>query len=190
MLMWGVDYEKVQDYPRNAVRGSVEETLNAMLDAEAERLCNAYLAFPSEHWRRIRTNNPLERIMREIRRRTRVVGAFPDGESALNLCSAPGRAILPSLLARWCGRRAQRRSRTAPLGGGAISSLRASATTNVLRIDGAFAVRCRYHSASALLFLEHEEPHASWIMPRRTRALPERANPFSRRFPRFRWASR
>jgi transposase-like protein len=37
----------------------------------------------SKHWRRIRTNNPLERIMREIRRRTRVVGAFPDDESAL-----------------------------------------------------------------------------------------------------------
>jgi hypothetical protein len=34
-----------------------------------------YYAFPSEHWRRIRTNNPLERILREIRRRTRVVGA-------------------------------------------------------------------------------------------------------------------
>jgi mutator family transposase len=29
----------------------------------------AYYAFPKEHWRRIRTNNPLERIMREIRRR-------------------------------------------------------------------------------------------------------------------------
>ena len=43
----------------------------------------AYYAFPEEHWRRIRTNNPLERIMREIRRRTRVVGAFPDGNSAL-----------------------------------------------------------------------------------------------------------
>jgi putative transposase len=42
-------------------------------------------AFPEEHWRRIRTNNPLERILREIRRRTRVVGAFPDGQSALNL---------------------------------------------------------------------------------------------------------
>jgi hypothetical protein len=40
----------------------------------------AYYAFPEEHWRRIRTNNPLERIMREIRRRTRVVGAFPDGQ--------------------------------------------------------------------------------------------------------------
>jgi putative transposase len=38
-------------------------------------------------WRRIRTNNPLERILREIRRRTRVVGAFPDGQSALNLAA-------------------------------------------------------------------------------------------------------
>jgi putative transposase len=48
----------------------------------------AYYAFPEEHWRRIRTNNPLERILREIRRRTRVVGAFPDGQSALNLAAA------------------------------------------------------------------------------------------------------
>ena len=40
----------------------------------------AYYAFPEEHWRRIRTNNPLERILREIRRRTSVVGAFPDGQ--------------------------------------------------------------------------------------------------------------
>jgi transposase-like protein len=47
-----------------------------------------YYAFPEEHWRRIRTNNPLERILREIRRRTRVVGAFPDGQSALNLAAA------------------------------------------------------------------------------------------------------
>ena len=37
----------------------------------------SYMAYPREHWIRIRTNNPLERIMREIRRRTRVVGAFP-----------------------------------------------------------------------------------------------------------------
>jgi transposase-like protein len=48
----------------------------------------AFYAFPEEHWRRIRTNNPLERILREIRRRTRVVGAFPDGQSALNLAAA------------------------------------------------------------------------------------------------------
>jgi putative transposase len=47
-----------------------------------------YMAFPREHWRNIRTNNPLERIMREIRRRTRVVGAFPDGNSARMLVAA------------------------------------------------------------------------------------------------------
>ena len=48
----------------------------------------SYMHFPREHWTRIRTNNPLERIMREIRRRTRVVGAFPDGQSALMLVAA------------------------------------------------------------------------------------------------------
>ncbi len=52
-----------------------------------------YLAFPREHWRRIRTNNPLERINREIRRRTRVVGAFPDGNSAVMLITARLRHI-------------------------------------------------------------------------------------------------
>lgn len=53
----------------------------------------AYYFFPEEHWRRVRTNNPLERIMREIRRRTRVVGNFPDGESALMLVAARLRHI-------------------------------------------------------------------------------------------------
>jgi transposase-like protein len=38
-------------------------------------------------------NNPLERILREIRRRTRVVGSFPDGRSALNLAAARLRHI-------------------------------------------------------------------------------------------------
>ncbi len=52
-----------------------------------------YYDFPSSHWQRIRTNNPLERIMREIRRRTNVVGAFPDGNSALMLVSARLRHI-------------------------------------------------------------------------------------------------
>ena len=40
-----------------------------------------------------RTNNPLERILREIKRRTKVVGAFPDGNSALNLAAARLRHI-------------------------------------------------------------------------------------------------
>jgi transposase-like protein len=53
----------------------------------------AYYAFPATHWRQIRTNNPLERIIREIRRRTRVVGVFPDGQSALMLVAARLRHI-------------------------------------------------------------------------------------------------
>jgi putative transposase len=57
------------------VRGGIGETLS-------------YMAFPREHWRSLRTNNPLERVMRELRRRTRVVGNFPDGESALMLVAA------------------------------------------------------------------------------------------------------
>lgn len=52
-----------------------------------------YYHFPREHWRRIRTNNPLERVMKEIRRRTRVVGCFPDGNSALMLVAARLRYI-------------------------------------------------------------------------------------------------
>ena len=47
-----------------------------------------YCDFPSEHWTKIRTNNVIERMNRELRRRTRVVGAFPDGNSALMLVCA------------------------------------------------------------------------------------------------------
>jgi putative transposase len=61
-----------------------------------------YYRFTVSHWRRIRTNNPLERIMREIRRRTRVVGAFPDGRSALMLAAARLRHIAGT---RWGTRR-------------------------------------------------------------------------------------
>ena len=60
------------------------------------------MAFPREHWMRIRTNNPLERMMREIRRRTRVVGAFPDGHSALMLVAARLRHIAST---KWGKRR-------------------------------------------------------------------------------------
>jgi transposase-like protein len=47
-----------------------------------------YYAFPSQHWIKIRTNNPMERLLKEARRRTKVVGAFPDGYSALMLVTA------------------------------------------------------------------------------------------------------
>lgn len=55
-------------------------------DGFAETLADT--EFPPEHWRRIRTNNGTERIIREIRRRTRVVGTFPDGNSAFMLVAA------------------------------------------------------------------------------------------------------
>jgi len=55
-----------------------------------------YMSFPDEHWKRIRTNNGLERIMREIRRRTNVVGSFPDGHSALMLAAARLRHVAGS----------------------------------------------------------------------------------------------
>ena len=59
----------------------------ALLSAGIEQTLS-YYAFPREHWRSLRTNNPLERILREVRRRTRAVGAFPDGKSALMLAAA------------------------------------------------------------------------------------------------------
>ena len=62
----------------------------------------SYYHFPSSHWQRIRTNNPLERIMREIRRRTNVVGAFPDGNSALMLVAARLRHIAGT---KWSSKR-------------------------------------------------------------------------------------
>ena len=73
----------------------VAEALRAMKLKEAAKKVEdgieetlTYVEFPSEHWLRIRTNNVIERMNREIRRRTRVVGTFPDGNSALMLVCA------------------------------------------------------------------------------------------------------
>jgi hypothetical protein len=63
-----------------------------------------------------------------------------------------------------------------------MSSLRASATIMVLRAPGrAFSVRALYHRARPLSFWNMRNRQASWIRPRRTRALPALARPFSRR---------
>lgn len=48
----------------------------------------AYTDLPMQHWTRIRTSNAIKRLNRKIRRRTRVVGTFPDGKSALMLVTA------------------------------------------------------------------------------------------------------
>ena len=59
------------------------EVARVFREAFSETLVHA--GFPREHWCRIRTKNEIERLSREISRRTRVVGIFPDGKSALML---------------------------------------------------------------------------------------------------------
>lgn len=62
----------------------------------------SYTRFPMQHWRRNRTNNAIERLNREIRRRTRVVGTFPNGKSALMLVTARFKYVADS---EWGSRR-------------------------------------------------------------------------------------
>jgi putative transposase len=92
-----------------AKAAAVVEKLQGMRLGQAAEVVRAgigetlsYMAFPREHWRSLRTNNPLERVMRELRRRTRVVGNFPDGESALMLVAARLRHMAAG---RWGTRR-------------------------------------------------------------------------------------
>ena len=78
----------------------LKEAAKVVRNGYAETL--TYTRFPREHWRRIRTNNAIERLNREIRRRTRVVGTFPDGNSALMPAAARPRYVAES---EWGSRR-------------------------------------------------------------------------------------
>jgi transposase-like protein len=88
---------------------AVADRLRAMKLGEAAKVVQdgitetlSYTAFPMEHWKKIRTNNAIERLNREIRRRTRVVGTFPDGHSALMLVTARLKYVADS---EWGSRR-------------------------------------------------------------------------------------
>ena len=87
---------------REKARAVVEELCSMKLKEAAKKVEDSieetltYCDFPSEHWTRIRTNNVIERLNREIRRRTRVVGSFPDGNSALMLVCARLRHVAGS----------------------------------------------------------------------------------------------
>ena len=81
-----------QDDRKEAVAnaGIVDKNLVLMKPKRAAKLLQAgversldHAYSPREHWQNINNDNPLERILRELRRRPRVVGAFPEGHSAL-----------------------------------------------------------------------------------------------------------
>lgn len=78
----------------------LKEAAKVVIGGYAETL--TYTRFSREHWRRIGTNNAIERLSREIRRRTRVVGTFPDGNSALMLVTARLECVAES---EWGARR-------------------------------------------------------------------------------------
>ncbi len=81
-------------------KSKLKEAAKVVRDGYAETL--TYTRFPREHWRRVRTNNAIERLNREIRRRTRVVGTFPDGRAALMLVTARLKYVAES---EWGSRR-------------------------------------------------------------------------------------
>lgn len=75
--------EKLRNMKLDKVASFVEKSVDETL---------SYMNFPYEHWSQLRTNNGLERIMKEIRR-TRIVGSFPDGYSVMMLVGARLRHI-------------------------------------------------------------------------------------------------
>ena len=92
---------KVPKSKRSRVAAMLK-AIHAMESREGFAETLTYCEMPREHWRRIRTNNAIERLNREIGRRTRVVGTFPDGKSALMLVAARLKYVADS---EWGSRR-------------------------------------------------------------------------------------
>ena len=82
--------EAAEDKARNVVKKLKAMKLKAAADLVGQSIHETltYYAYPPQHWLKIKTNNPMERLLKEARRRTKVVGAFPDGKSALMLVAA------------------------------------------------------------------------------------------------------
>ena len=93
-MLKAIHAQESKEAAREKARQVADELRNMKLKEAAKKLEDgieetiAYMSFPYEHWNRIRTNNTIERLNREIKRRTKVVGTFPDGQSALMLVCA------------------------------------------------------------------------------------------------------
>ena len=87
-------FEKAAKVAEKLRKMKLSQAAKKVEDGIAETL--TYMEFPAQHWTRIRTNNTIERLNREIKRRTRAIGAFPDGQSALMLVCARLRYVAAS----------------------------------------------------------------------------------------------
>ena len=107
-MLKAIHAQESREAARKKAAAVAEELQSMKLKEAAKKICDSveetltYMSFPSEHWTKIRTNNVIERLNREIRRRTRVVGAFPDGNSALMLVCARLRHVAGT---QWGGKK-------------------------------------------------------------------------------------
>lgn len=102
MMLKAIHAQESKKAAREKARQVAEELREMKLGKAAQKVEDSieetltFMDFPSQHWTRIRTNNMLERVNREIKRRTRAIGAFPDGNSALMLVCARLRYVAGS----------------------------------------------------------------------------------------------
>lgn len=94
IMLKAIHSQESKKAAREKAKAVIEELRQMKLKEAADKLEKGIeetltcMSFPYEHWSKIRTMNLVERINREIKRRTRVVGTFPDGNSALMLVCA------------------------------------------------------------------------------------------------------
>lgn len=108
LMLKAIHAQENKEAARKKAEAVAGEFRNMKLKETAKKVCDSvektltYMDFPSEHWLKIRTNNVIERLNRKIRRRTRVVGTFPDGNSALMLVCARLRHVAGT---QWGGKK-------------------------------------------------------------------------------------
>lgn len=94
MMLKAIHAQECKEAAREKAKQVTTKLREMKLSSAAKKLEDgidetlSYMDFPSQHWSRIRTNNTIERLNREIKRRTKAICAFPDGQSALMLVCA------------------------------------------------------------------------------------------------------
>lgn len=108
MMLKAIHVQESKEAAREKARQVAEKRKEMKLSAATKKLQDgieetlSYMDFPTQHWTRIRTNNTMERLNREIKRRTKEIGAFPDGQSAFMLVCARLRHVAGT---QWGSRR-------------------------------------------------------------------------------------